>query len=43
MALKKEIDIPAEISLREDRLEKINVVKDEIELRAKVRYEEEKT
>ncbi len=38
----KDIDIPAEIARREDRLEKINDVKAEIELRAKSRYEQEK-
>jgi len=39
---KKELDIPAEISRRKDRLKKISVVKDEIVLRAKVRYKAEK-
>jgi len=38
----KEIDIPAEITHREDRLEKIGEIKIEIELRAKRRYEQEK-
>ena len=38
----KELDIPAEITRREDRLEKISVVKKEIESRAKARYEQEK-
>ena len=38
----KDIDIPAEIARREERLEKITDVKAEIERRAKIRYEQEK-
>ena len=38
----KDLDIPAEIARREDRLEKISVVKEEIESRAKARYVQEK-
>ena len=40
--LNKDLDIPAEIACREQRLEKITDVKVEIELRAKQRYEQEK-
>jgi len=39
----KDLDIPAEIARREDRLDKISVVKEEIESRAKARYEQEKS
>jgi len=39
----KDIDIPAEIARREQRLEKITEVKAEIERRAKIRYEQEKS
>ena len=38
----KDLDIPAEIARREDRLDKISAVKEEIESRAKARYEQEK-
>ncbi len=38
----KELDIPAEITRREDRLKKISEIKEEIDARAKVRYEQEK-
>ena len=38
----KELDIPAEIARREDRLEKISAVKEEIESRAQARYKQEK-
>jgi transposase len=39
----KDLDIPAEIIRREDRLKKISTIKEEIESRAKVRYEQEKS
>jgi transposase len=38
----KDIDIPAELKRREERLEKISEIKKEIEKRAQVRYEQEK-